>query len=131
MSFGDALAGFGKGVFNAGYEMLETKEDAERRAKATAMCQTIGMVARIGLIASAVLTGLALCFGGAVSLTLSLLVFVPFAILMSDANKLSSRVEALMNDHFKRVILQGDKRALWTEITQDTIILKHVHIQSN
>lgn len=128
MSF-DGLAGFAKGVFNSGYEGLETAEEAKRRADVKEACNKIGLIARIGVIVSGALTALAVLFGGAVSITCSLLLLVPFAILMSDTNKVCARVEKLLDDHWARLAMNGDKKMVWEHLTQDTILLKSLPVQ--
>ncbi|CRX38594.1 hypothetical protein [Estrella lausannensis] len=128
MSF-DGLAGFAKGVFNSGYEGLETAEEAKRRNDTKNLCNKVGLFARVGVIVAAALTALALLFGGAVSITLSLLLLVPFAVLMSDTNKVCARVEALLNDHWARVTLSGTKEEVWQQLCHDTIILKSIPVR--
>lgn len=126
MSF-DGLAGFAKGAFNAGYEGLEPTEDAKQRADLKATFNKAGMIARIGVAVSAALTALALLFGGAASITFSVLLLVPFAILMSDTNKVCARIETLMDDHWARLSMDKDQK--WRYLTQDTLILKSIPVR--
>lgn len=129
MSF-DGLAGVGKAVFNGGVDLLETSEQKEARAKFKEDLNKHSLMLKVGAAAAAAFFALSLIFASPVTIVLSLIIFAPVGVLAYDSHKANQQMEKLVDDHWKMLSIGNDKQALYKEITQDTLLLKHLPLYS-